>query len=312
MKRTPPVVTVVAMLVLSTVAAVSTGAVVGGAAGTQPATNETDQGAGAIVGSGIAAEGESLDGELERNTFDTEFETASTDRRRAAVIADYHDAATDRLDTFEGRMDELEAARANGSLAQSTYESRATVLRTEAARVHRLALRLENASARVGPGALHAAGISREALHELRTQASTLAGDGTTGLASGFDRRFFGQVATITTDYNDIQPGLGVAAPFLEGNLVNLHVQRAGGTETILSFRITDDNRIEQLRAGSREGAPIRMETDRATVQEVSEADAPSEAFRQAVEDGDIDVHGNGLLSGAVWTVLNALQGLLG
>lgn len=299
------------VLVLATAPAVGAGVLADGHAASQPATNETDRGAGVIVASGIATEGQSLDGELERNTFAVAFETASTDRRRGAVIADYHGAATTRLDALEGRMDELEAARANGSLARSIYESRVAVVRTEAARVHRLALRLENASARVEPVALRQAGVSREALHELRTQAGSLAGDGTTGLASGFDRRFFGQVSTIRTDYNDAQPDLGVAAPLLEGNLVNLHVRTPGGSDTMLSFRLTDDNRIEQLRAGSREGAPIRMETDRATVREISGADSPGAAFRQAVEDGDIEIHGNGLLSGAVWTVVNALQSVL-
>ncbi len=126
------------------------------------------------------------------------------------------------------------------------------------------------------------------------------------------DRGVYRRMGTFVAAYNDEQPDLGVAGRLVRGNLVNLHVTGPDGEATVVSFRLTEDNRIEDVRAGPRADAPIRIDTDVATFERVATAPRPGEAFRRALADGDVTTSGRGLGSSVIWSIVNLLSGLSG
>jgi hypothetical protein len=127
-----------------------------------------------------------------------------------------------------------------------------------------------------------------------------------------FDGEFYAQVTVIVSSYNDSQPDLGFAGGLVTGNVVNFRVNGPDGDRTTVSFRVTADNRLTDVRAGARDDAAIRMTTDRATVDRIANADEPGTAFRDAVDAGDVRITGRGFWSGIVWFVVNRLGGLVG
>jgi hypothetical protein len=127
-----------------------------------------------------------------------------------------------------------------------------------------------------------------------------------------FDGEFYDQVTTIVASYDDSQPDLGFAGGLITGNVVNFRVTGPEGDRATVSFRVTDDNRLTDVRAGARDDAKIRMTTDRATVDRIANAEKPGTAFRDAVEAGDVRISGRGFWSGIVWFVVNRLGGLVG
>ncbi len=127
-----------------------------------------------------------------------------------------------------------------------------------------------------------------------------------------FDQAFYQRVAQFVVAYNQEQPTLGVASGVARGNVVNLYIRGADGAEAVVSFRLTEDNRIENLRVGARADAKIRMEMDEETFDRLAAADRPGAAFKRALDSGEVRISGRGLFSGAVWRVLNLLRPLLG
>lgn len=102
---------------------------------------------------------------------------------------------------------------------------------------------------------------------------------------------------------------LGPAAGQLKNETVNLYVSADGG-EAGFSFRTDSKNRIEGFQRGHREEATVRMETTRATVERLTNADAPAQEFRKAVLDDDIRIRGLGTLNELKWRVLNGVKHL--
>jgi uncharacterized Zn-binding protein involved in type VI secretion len=102
---------------------------------------------------------------------------------------------------------------------------------------------------------------------------------------------------------------LGAAAGQLRNETVNLYVSADGG-EAAFSFRTDGKNRIEGFQRGHREEATVRMETTRATVERLTNADAPAQAFREAILDDDISIRGIGTLNELKWRVLNGIKHL--
>ena len=96
----------------------------------------------------------------------------------------------------------------------------------------------------------------------------------------------------------------------LASEIVNLFVDTEEGTASF-SFRTDAENRVVAFERGDRDDATLRMETDRATVDRITGAESPVAAFRQAVADDDIRVHGLGPVNAAKWTVLNGVKGFL-
>jgi hypothetical protein len=127
-----------------------------------------------------------------------------------------------------------------------------------------------------------------------------------------FDGAFYGRVTSFAEAYNERQPDLGAAGDFARGEVVNLHVVAPGGEEGVVSFHLTDDNRIRNLRAGPREDATIRIEMEKATFDRIATADDPGAAFERNLEDGEISVTRRGALSGPIESLVDVITDLIG
>jgi hypothetical protein len=127
-----------------------------------------------------------------------------------------------------------------------------------------------------------------------------------------FDGEFYDRVASFAGAYNERQPDLGAAGELARGEIVNLHVVAPGGEEGVVSFHLTDDNRIRDLRAGPREDATIRIEMEKATFDRIAGADDPGAEFEQALEDGEVSVTRRGALGGPIESLVDVITDLLG
>lgn len=127
-----------------------------------------------------------------------------------------------------------------------------------------------------------------------------------------FGGRFYLRVSSVATAYNEEGPELGLAGGLVTGSVVNFHVTAADGETAVFSFRLTEDNRIEDLRAGARSDADIRMRTDKATFDRIATAESPGAAFREALASREIRIGGRGPVSGVFWGVVNLLRSLGG
>lgn len=127
----------------------------------------------------------------------------------------------------------------------------------------------------------------------------------------------FGQLEEGFALYNDASDGLdlGPLSGQLENKRVNLYVSD-GGETAVYSFRMTGDGTVVDLRESPHEDATLRMETDRATISTIADADsgeAAANRFADAVRNDDIVVKGEqgNVVVQVTWGVLNVLKGLL-
>jgi hypothetical protein len=127
-----------------------------------------------------------------------------------------------------------------------------------------------------------------------------------------FGGRFYLRVSSVAGAYNEERPELGLAGGLVTGSVVNFHVTTADGETAVFSFRLTEDNRIEDLRAGPRSDADIRMTTDKATFDRIATAESPGAAFREALASREIRIGGRGPVSAVFWGVVNLLRTLGG
>jgi hypothetical protein len=127
-----------------------------------------------------------------------------------------------------------------------------------------------------------------------------------------FGGRFYLRVSSVAAAYNEAQPELGLAGGLVTDNVVNFHVTTEDGERAVFSFRLTGDNRIEDLRAGARSDADIRMTTDRETFDRIATAESPGAAFRDALAAREIRIDGRGVVGGVLWGVVNLLRSLGG
>lgn len=127
-----------------------------------------------------------------------------------------------------------------------------------------------------------------------------------------FGGEFYARVGTFAADYNDRRPDLGPAGAVARGNVVNLHVVAADGETAVVSFRLTEDNRITDLRAGTRSDASVRVEMDAATFDRIATAPDPGAAFKRALDDGDVTITRRGALGGPIGSLVDVIRDLLG
>lgn len=139
---------------------------------------------------------------------------------------------------------------------------------------------------------------------------TVLIGGGTGPAELEWTSSLYERLSSYTDDYNaHVQSAdLGPAGDQLASEIINLFVDTEEGTASF-SFRTDATNRIETFERGDRDDATLRMETDRATVDRITDAESPVAAFRQAVADDDIRIHGLGAVNAVKWTVLNGVKG---
>jgi hypothetical protein len=101
-------------------------------------------------------------------------------------------------------------------------------------------------------------------------------------------------------------------AGWLQDQNVNLVVDDpANGSEASVSFTMDDDLRMQEVELGSRDDATIRMDTDKATMDEIIASDAPEMEFRAAVHNDDITISGVGAFATIKWAVVNIVADVL-
>lgn len=134
---------------------------------------------------------------------------------------------------------------------------------------------------------------------------------GSTSTEPAWAASLYEQLGSYVDEYNQAvaSTDLGLVGSQLQNEVVNLYVTAEGG-EAVFSFRTDGDNRIDGFRRGPDEDATVRMETDRPTVDRITESDAPVDEFRRAVLE-DVDIHGIGVVNAGKWWILDGVKGLL-
>lgn len=119
----------------------------------------------------------------------------------------------------------------------------------------------------------------------------------------------FADSSTMVSTYNENvdADALGTAGGQLAGETINLDVTAADGSTATFSFEMTEDLRIENLDRGPREDATMEMHTERSTFEAIAHAPNPERKFRTAVEQGDVEIGGVGVVNSAKWGVLNGV-----
>lgn len=141
--------------------------------------------------------------------------------------------------------------------------------------------------------------------------STVLIDTGSTSTEPAWAVSLYEQLSSLVDSYNAAidQTDPGVVERQLRNETVNLSVTADGGTAAF-SFRTDATTRIEAFRRGTREEATLRMETDSDTVDRLANSETPRQAFRQAVVDDDITIHGIGVRRDLTWRVLDAAADL--
>lgn len=269
--------------------------------------NETSVGAGEHVVAGVAGERAAVDGAVERRRFELEIRTAESDRARATVVSSYMTVSRERLDALERREAALDAAVENGSMAPGERAARTAQLGGQATGISRLATVLEETSAALPRDVRRDAGVRLSDVRQLRKDATALA-ERTRGLGTA-NGAAYATVARMVSAYNDRGDPEGLFADQLRDERVNLYVESATGT-AVVSFRVTEDDRLTGLRAGTRGDATVRLDTDSRTVVQVADANDPAAALRDAVDADRVTVSGIGPLDQLKWSLVDLLSRL--
>ncbi|MDR9430431.1 MAG: hypothetical protein RI568_06985 [Natronomonas sp.] len=120
-----------------------------------------------------------------------------------------------------------------------------------------------------------------------------------------------------TYNENVNRDDFGFMATQLQDQDVNLVVDDpANGSEASVSFTLDDDLRMQEVELGPRDDATLRMDTDKATMDEIIASDSPEAEFRFAVVNDDITISGIGTFAMIKWVVIDVvavvLRGIFG
>ena len=145
------------------------------------------------------------------------------------------------------------------------------------------------------------------------TGASTvMIGGGSTSAEPPWATSLYDRLSGYVGDYNEAVTGSdpGFVGERLTDETVNLQVTAEAG-EAAFSFRTDGANRIVEFERGTREDATVRMETDRETVERITDADRPARAYRRAVANGGVAIRGIGPINRLKWRLLGGIRGLV-
>lgn len=293
---------------LGTSGAPGGGPVASTAAESDATQNGTPTSAGEAFSSALDTRGRSVRGALATETFRTRIRAVEGDAAAARTIADALERTRSRTAALEDRSETLRRARANGSLSAEGYVVRVAPVASEARELRALLGAVADAIDRVDDTELREAGVEPEDVERLGDRVAAVASaSANASAAEGVDAAFYGQVATAADRYNDRvgDRDLGVLGAALDGERVNLHVVDADGDDAVISFRMTETERVRDLRAGPHPAASVRVTTSEATARGIVESDDPVAAASRAYLDGDVAVRGIGLQERLRWAVVD-------
>jgi hypothetical protein len=258
------------------------------------------------VGSGVGA-----------GTFAAALADATSDDERARVVRERLDRTAGQLDDLARRTQELERARANGSLSPDRYRARGAGL---AARIRGVLDVLDRAATatptlsgeegdRLGRRVETLRTRARSLLAgELRAAARTIDGTDVEGAASPVD---LDEVVAAYERSGGRAPGFWVA--LFGSERIALHVQRANGRTAVFGLHTSGGAVVDSTR-GSPADPTLRVETDYRVVRGVATGEDPWSVASRALAEDRITYRGVGALAtlkyGLIAVVLFLFDGL--
>lgn len=157
----------------------------GAVAQTATANTSTDAAPGTRLAGSVGVQGAELGGELESRSLDHRLNQSPSNDSKAAVIAQQANRSQERAAALEAQLEELEAARANGSISEQEYRVRAAQLSARASALARVAAQTSARADALPAETLRRNGVNVTALRALRTNAGELAGPEVAAVARG-------------------------------------------------------------------------------------------------------------------------------
>lgn len=137
----------------------------------------------------------------------------------------------------------------------------------------------------------------------------TAATGGAVAQTSGSDAGLYESLEEMVPVYNENADSVDLGPISLAGTS-NIYIED-GDTTITYSLTMDDGNRITDLSDSVDENAKRKITTDRATIEELTTANNPAAAFRNAVANDDIVITGESgqTVERIKWAVINAFKG---
>ena len=179
--RTTAAVTLSAVMLVATVAAVPLVGVAQTSTETATATptgttGENTTAPGEQFAGVVGVQAAEVNGEIETRRFETRLDRASNATERARVVAETTNGTEERLAELRERRERIEAAHENGSLSDGQYRAQLARLAAEIRTTERMANRSAEVTESLPEGAVEAGGLNRSAVEEVRRNARELGG----------------------------------------------------------------------------------------------------------------------------------------
>lgn len=150
--------------------------------GTNVSENASEKGQNASVSPGtmlagaIGAQQAEFAGAVEHRAFGLEVAAAATNDSKGQVLARTHAHLQDRSKHLEERLDELETARANGTISEAQYQAQMTEVVAEVGHVRNMANSSDQIAKGLPEATLQENGINVTAIQELQRHAENMTG----------------------------------------------------------------------------------------------------------------------------------------
>ncbi|AFK21072.1 hypothetical protein E6P09_18070 (plasmid) [Haloferax mediterranei ATCC 33500] len=269
-------------------------------------TNATASEPGPTVSTVIAVQDTTVDQSMRIAEFQSRLTAAETTASRARVVAGELDRVETRLDTLETRLDRYQEARENGSISPDIYSTRVAPVVASARSLDARVDRIRIATDRIDAETLRDANVTQARIETVQSRIDRVVAVDEAAVEPGtFGPKFYRQIATVVESYNNAEAvDLGVLGSHINGERINLHITTADGDTAVVSFRMTGNNRIRDLRAGPHPDATLRVTTDESTARRLLNDDHPGVAVSRAVVDGEIRIDGIGRYNAVKWLFL--------
>lgn len=180
-------ITLVAILVVATVAVPLGAAAVVSSGGAQDETDAVDGNESIEPGERFAAavgvQNAEIEGDVSERAFGVRIAAAETNETKAAIVADRVDAIERRLAELEARLEALNESREAGELRDGRYRAKVATIVAEMGSLERQATAVERTAAGLPEDALADRGVDVESIRALRDRAADRGGPDTAAIA---------------------------------------------------------------------------------------------------------------------------------
>lgn len=142
----------------------------------QAENGSEDAAPGARLAGAIGAQAAEVEGEVEARSFGIEMSKAASARAQSGVVVRQVDSLESRLADLEERKQELQAAKRNGTISNSSYEARMTTLAARTESIRGLVNQSHTAARGLPSDVAEERGINVTAIRTLERRAANLTG----------------------------------------------------------------------------------------------------------------------------------------